>query len=73
MLLRDCKGKPCNFKACLCGSVYSTFKTSFQPYAFYNKWFQTLFKDQLVQSKALVPFSITLLCSATFYAFKATV
>ena len=26
------KGKPRNFKATLCGSLYSTFKTSFQPY-----------------------------------------
>ena len=31
----------------LCGSLYYTFTTSFYPHAFYNKWFQTLFKDQL--------------------------
>ena len=41
------KRKPRNFEAYLCGSLYSTFKTSFQPHAFYNKRLQTLFKDQL--------------------------
>ena len=30
------KGKPCNFEACLCGSLYSTFTTSFYPCAFYG-------------------------------------
>ena len=51
------KGKPCNFEANLCGSLYSTFKTSFQPYAFYNKQLQTLFIDQLVRSKATCSFN----------------
>ena len=36
-LVRKVKGKPRNFEACLCGSLYSTFKTSFQPNAFYKK------------------------------------
>ena len=41
----------------LCGSLYyyyyyyySTLKASFQPYAFYNKRLQMLFKDQLMQA-----------------------
>ena len=43
----EVKGKPCNLKAYLCGTLYSTFTASFYPYAFYNKLLQTLFKDQL--------------------------
>ena len=48
MIVDEVKWKQCNFEACLCGSLYTTFKTSFQPYAFYNKWLQMLFKDQRV-------------------------
>ena len=47
VLVDEVKGKPCIFEACLCGSLYSTFTTSFQPYAFYKKGLQTLFIDQL--------------------------
>ena len=57
MLVCKVKGKPRNFEANLCGSLYSTFKTSFQPYAFYEKWLQTLFIDQLVRSKAMCSFN----------------
>ena len=39
-----------------CGSLYSTFTTSFYPYAFYNKQLQMLFKDQLKRSKATCSF-----------------
>ena len=47
---RGIKGKPRNFGAHLCRSLYSSFTTSFYPtYAFYNKRLQTLFKDQLDQ------------------------
>ena len=56
VLVDEVKGKPCNFEACLCGSLYSTFTTSFYPYAFYNKRLQTLFKDQLDRSKATCSF-----------------
>ena len=56
-LVRTVKGKPRNFEANLCGSLYSTFKTSFQPYAFYKKWLQTLFIDQLDRSKATCSFN----------------
>ena len=52
----EVKGKPCNFEACLCGSLYSTFTTSFYPYAFYNKRLQSLFKDQFDRSKATCSF-----------------
>ena len=55
-LVRKVNGKPRNFEANLCGSLFSTFKTSFQSYAFYNKWLQTLFIDQLVWSKATCSF-----------------
>ena len=48
----EVKGKPCNFEACLCGSLYSTLTTSFYPCAFHNKRSHTLFKDQLDRSKA---------------------
>ena len=34
VLVDEVKGKPCNFEAYLCGSVYPTFKTSFQPINF---------------------------------------
>ena len=50
VLVRKVKGKPGNFEANVCGSQYSTFKTSIYPYAFYNKGLQTLFKDQLDRS-----------------------
>ena len=52
VLVRTVKRKARNFEANLCGSLYSTFKTSFQPYAFYNKRLQMLFIDQLVRFKA---------------------
>ena len=52
VLVDEVKGKPCNFEACMCGSLYSTFKTSFQPYAFDNKRLLMLFKDQLDRSTA---------------------
>ena len=49
--------KTCNFERYLLGSLYSTFKTSFEPYTFHNKRFQTLFMDQLdVLSKATCSF-----------------
>ena len=46
VLVDEVKGKMCNFEACLCGSLYSTFTASFYPYTFYNKL------DQLDRSKA---------------------
>ena len=63
VLVRKAKGKPCNFEASLCGSLYSTYTTSFQPYAFYNKQLQTLFKDQLVRSKATCSFKTCVILS----------
>ena len=54
------KGKSCNFDWHLCGSLYSTFKIYFQPRAFHNKRFQTVFKDQLVRSKATCSFNVVL-------------
>ena len=33
----EVKGKPCNFEACSCGPLYSTFTASFYPYMFDNK------------------------------------
>ena len=56
VLVRKVKGKPHNFKACLCESSYSTFKTSFHLNAFHSKRFQTLI-DQLARSKATCPFN----------------
>ena len=60
VFVRAVKGKPRNFEASLCGSLYSTFTTSFYPNAFYKKkkQLQTLFKDQLVRSKATCSFNI---------------
>ena len=58
VLVHKVKGKPLNFEAYLCWSLYSTFKTSFYPYAFYNKRLQTLFKDQLDRSKAMCSFKV---------------
>ena len=34
VIVHKVKGKPCNFEANLYGSLYFTFKTTFQPYAF---------------------------------------
>ena len=51
------KKKTTQFEANVCGSLYSTFKLSFYPYAFYNKRLQTLFKDQLEWSKATCSFN----------------
>ena len=56
VLVRKVKGKPRNFKAMLCGSLCSTFKTSFHPYAFHNKRLQMLFKHKLDRSKATCSF-----------------
>ena len=64
MGVRKVKGKPRNFEANLCGSFYSTFKTSFQSYAFYNKRLQTLFIHQLDRSKAT--------CSFNLFTFEKT-
>ena len=44
VLVDEVKGNPCNFEVCLCGSLYSTFKTPFQTYAFYNKRLQCAFQ-----------------------------
>ena len=33
----EVKRKLCNLEVCLCGSLYSTWKKSFQPYAFHTK------------------------------------
>ena len=57
-VVRKAKGKLRNFEANLCGSLYSTFKTSFQSYAFYNRRLQTFFIDQLVRSKATCSFKL---------------
>ena len=57
-LVCDVKGKPCNFEACLCGSLCSTFTASSYPYAFYNERLQMLFKDQLDRSKATCTFKV---------------
>ena len=65
-------GKPCNFEACLCGSLYYTFTTSFYPYAFYNKQLQMLFKDQLTRSKATCSFKYTWI-HVNVYVFDGTI
>ena len=56
VLVRKIKGKPRNFEANLCGSLYSTFQTSSQPDAFYKKQLQTLFIDQLVKEHYRIGF-----------------
>ena len=43
MLVRKVKGKPCNFEANYCGSLYSTLK-HLSNHAFYNKQSQALLK-----------------------------
>ena len=40
VLVDEVKGKPRTFEAYCCRSLYSTFTTSFYPYAFYNKRLQ---------------------------------
>ena len=37
MLVLKVRGKPHNSDACLCGSLYSTLKQSFEPYAFLRR------------------------------------
>ena len=68
VLVHRVRGKPRNFKANLCGSLYSTFKTSFYQYAFYNKWLQTLFVDQLVPIQGNVSFNPSVLWSQLLYS-----
>ena len=51
VLVDDVKGKPRNFEAYLCRSLYYTFKTSFQPCTFHIKRLQAL-----VRSKATCSF-----------------
>ena len=46
------------FEACLCGSLYSTLKTTPLSYAFYNKRFQMLFIDQLARYQATCHFKV---------------
>ena len=58
VLVRTVTRKPRSFKENLCGSLYSTFKTSFQP--FYKKGLQMLLINQLVQSRQCVPLTIIL-------------
>ena len=61
------KRKTTQFRGKLVWTLYSTFKTSFQPYAFYKTQLQTLFIDQLVRSRQRVPLSATLVkCIALF-------
>ena len=55
VLVDEVKGKPCNFEVCLCGSLYSTFTTSFYPYAFYNKWLQHFSKTNSTDLRQRVP------------------
>ena len=48
--------KTMQFRGMFEWTSYSTLKTSFHPYAFHNKRFQTVFIDQLVRSKATCRF-----------------
>ena len=44
LLVDEVKRKPRNFEAYLCRSLYSTFTTSFYPYALYNKRLHNVFQ-----------------------------
>ena len=55
VLVDEVKGYPFKFEAYLCGSLYSTFITSFYPYAFYNKQLQTLFRTNLTDPRQREP------------------
>ena len=54
MLVDEFKGKPYNFKACLCGSLYSTFTTSFHPYAFITNGYKFFSKTNLTDPRQRV-------------------
>ena len=49
--------KTIQFRDIFAWILYSTFKTSFWPYAFHNKRLQTLFIDQIALSKATCSFT----------------
>ena len=81
VLVDEVKGKPCNFEACLCGSLYSTFTTSFNPCAFYNKRFSNTsstdprvrerFSDHDFAKKLCASASLSRSCALTaMYTFK---
>ena len=63
-LVHTVKGEPRNFKVNLCGSLYSTFKTSSQPYAFYKNGYKRFLWTNSTDPRQCVPLST--LCSADF-------
>ena len=74
VLVRKAKGKPHNFEANSCGSLYSTFKTSFQPYMhFITNGYKCFLHRQLVRSKATCPFKWSSLFIAMMYRFKTSI
>ena len=56
VFIRKVKGKPRNFEAMLCGSLFLLLK-HLSNHAFYNKRLHMLFIDQLVRSKATCSFN----------------
>ena len=61
LLVDEVKGKPCNFEACLCGSLYSTFTASFYPYVYYNQRFS---KTNSTDPRQRVPLSLLVIYSS---------
>ena len=58
VLVDEVKGKPRNFEACLCRSLYSTFTTSFYPYALcIKKCFKRFSKTNSTDPRQRVPFN----------------
>ena len=51
VLVDEVEGKPCNFEACLRGSLYSTFTTSFYPYAFITNGYKRFSKTNSIEPR----------------------
>ena len=59
MLVHKVKGKSRNFEANLCGSLYTTFKTSFQSYAFITNSYKRFLETNSSDPRQQVPLSFT--------------
>ena len=62
----EVKGKPWNFEACLCGSLYSIFTTSFYPYAFLTNGYKRFSKTKSTDPRQRVPLMLSCKLSVCF-------
>ena len=76
VLVDEVKGKPCNLEACLSGSLYSTFTSSFYSYmyAFYNNLMVTNFsKTNSTDPRQCVPLKVCWNTKNNFWSSEALI